>query len=180
MREPSREVVVTGVGVCCHLGDDLEAILDDLKAGRSTPFPFYQEGAEAGARCQLAGAYHGDLSNQALGIDKTESRFMGRAALLALKATRRALAQSQLARRDLAVVVGAGTGDVATHRDIQAKLDIPWSTLSHHLERLASTGLLKSRPEGRFIYYRADYAALRALTNYLWEDCCKGGGPSCC
>ena len=123
MREPSREVVVTGVGVCCHLGDDLEAILDDLKAGRSTPFPFYQEGAEAGARCQLAGAYHGDLSNQALGIDKTESRFMGRAALLALKATRRALAQSQLARRDLAVVVGAGTGDVATHRDIQAKLD---------------------------------------------------------
>lgn len=76
------------------------------------------------------------------------------------------------------VVQGDRDGTVVG--DIQAKLDVPGSTLSHHLERLTSTGLLKSRPEGRFIYYRADYAALRALTNYLWEDCCKGGGPSCC
>lgn len=64
--------------------------------------------------------------------------------------------------------------------DLQARLDIPWSTLSHHLERLASTGLLKSRPDGKFVLYRADYAALRSLTDYLWEDCCKGGGPDCC
>ncbi len=63
---------------------------------------------------------------------------------------------------------------------LQSKLDIPWSTLSHHLERLASSGLLKQRPEGKFIYYRADYAALRALTDYLWEDCCKGGAKTCC
>ena len=62
---------------------------------------------------------------------------------------------------------------------LQSKLDIPWSTLSHHLERLASTGLLTQRPEGKFIYYRAEYTALRALTDYLWEDCCKGG-KSCC
>ncbi|HWB80084.1 MAG TPA: metalloregulator ArsR/SmtB family transcription factor [Nannocystaceae bacterium] len=67
--------------------------------------------------------------------------------------------------------------------DLQAKLEIPWSTLSHHLERLSSAGMLKQRSEGRFIYYRADYSALRALTDYLWEDCCKGGksgGKSCC
>jgi DNA-binding transcriptional ArsR family regulator len=64
--------------------------------------------------------------------------------------------------------------------DLQAKLDIPWSTLSHHLERLTTAGLLKQRPEGRFIYYRADYTSLRALTDYLWEDCFKGGGGSCC
>lgn len=64
--------------------------------------------------------------------------------------------------------------------DLQVKLDIPWSTLSHHLERLSSAGLLKPRPEGKFIFYRADYAALRALTDYLWEDCCKGGKKSCC
>jgi DNA-binding transcriptional ArsR family regulator len=62
---------------------------------------------------------------------------------------------------------------------LQSKLDIPWSTLSHHLERLTSAGLLVPRPEGKFIYYRADYAALRALTDYLWEDCCKGGKGSC-
>jgi DNA-binding transcriptional ArsR family regulator len=64
--------------------------------------------------------------------------------------------------------------------DLQAKLDIPWSTLSHHLERLTTAGLLKQRPEGRFIYYRADYTSWRALTDYLWEDCCEGGGGSCC
>jgi ArsR family transcriptional regulator len=65
--------------------------------------------------------------------------------------------------------------------DLQAKLDIPWSTLSHHLERLASSGLIKARPEGKFIFYRAEYSALRALTDYLWQDCCKGGGAdSCC
>jgi ArsR family transcriptional regulator, arsenate/arsenite/antimonite-responsive transcriptional repressor len=64
--------------------------------------------------------------------------------------------------------------------DLQAKLEIPWSTLSHHLERLASASLLKQRAEGRFIYYRADYTALRGLTDYLWEDCCKGGSTGKC
>ena len=64
--------------------------------------------------------------------------------------------------------------------DIQAKLDIPASTLSHHLERLSATGLLTFRREGTFIYYSADYQALRALTDYLWEDCCKRGKGTCC
>ncbi len=64
--------------------------------------------------------------------------------------------------------------------DIQAKLDLPASTLSHHLERLSATGLLTFRREGTFIYYSADYRALRALTDYLWEDCCKRGKGTCC
>jgi len=57
---------------------------------------------------------------------------------------------------------------------------MPASTLSHHLKRLVDSGLLKSRNEGTFHYYSAEYAALRALTDYLWEDCCKRGKPSCC
>jgi ArsR family transcriptional regulator, arsenate/arsenite/antimonite-responsive transcriptional repressor len=71
------------------------------------------------------------------------------------------------------VVQGDPEGTVVG--DIQTKLDIPWSTLSHHLEKLASAGLLKARPDGKYIYYRADFGALRALTDYLWEDCCRGG-----
>jgi ArsR family transcriptional regulator len=59
--------------------------------------------------------------------------------------------------------------------EIQAKLKIPASTLSHHLDRLASSGLLGARREGTFIYYVADYSQLRAVTDYLWEDCCKRG-----
>jgi ArsR family transcriptional regulator, arsenate/arsenite/antimonite-responsive transcriptional repressor len=62
--------------------------------------------------------------------------------------------------------------------ELQSRLAIPWSTLSHHLERLSSAGLLKQRPDGKYIYYRADMGSLRKLTDYLWEDCCKGG--SCC
>ena len=77
------------------------------------------------------------------------------------------------------VVQGAAEGTVVG--DLQAKLSIPWSTLSHHLERLSSAGLLKQRAEGRFIFYRADFPSLRALTDYLWEDCCKAGGnDGCC
>ncbi|MGO9838613.1 MAG: ArsR/SmtB family transcription factor [Polyangiaceae bacterium] len=64
--------------------------------------------------------------------------------------------------------------------EIQTKVDVPASTLSHHLERLSSAGLLTSRREGTFIYYQADYRALRALTDYLWEDCCKRGKGDCC
>ena len=63
--------------------------------------------------------------------------------------------------------------------EIQSKLDIPASTLSHHLEKLSSAGLLRSRREGTFIYYAAEFEALKALTAYLWEDCCKRG-KGCC
>jgi hypothetical protein len=34
------------------------------------------------------------------------------------------------------------------------------------------------RSEGTFHYYSARHDALRALTAYVWEDCCKRG--SCC
>jgi ArsR family transcriptional regulator len=75
------------------------------------------------------------------------------------------------------VVQGGAEGTPAG--EIQGKLDIPASTLSHHLDRLASAGLLKARREGTFIYYSADYTLLKALTDYLWEDCCKRG-KGCC
>src|SRR6188768_3025719 len=78
------------------------------------------------------------------------------------------------------VVQGDPEGTVVG--DLQHKLDIPWSTLSHHLDRLAKVDLLRQRPEGKFIYYRADFDTLRGLSSYLWEDCCKGGkaGAACC
>ena len=76
-------------------------------------------------------------------------------------------------------VVQAGPSGAAAG-EIQAKLDIPASTLSHHIDRLARTGLIESRREGTYLFYGAVFPALRALTNYLWEDCCKGGGGACC
>jgi ArsR family transcriptional regulator len=82
----------------------------------------------------------------------------------------------------LRAVVQAGPEGVST-TDLQGKLDIPWTTLNHHLDRLVDAGLVATRREGKFVYHDADYAALRALTDFLWEDCCKRGKGSakvCC
>lgn len=68
----------------------------------------------------------------------------------------------------------------ASAGDIQSRVDMPASTLSHHLKRLMDAGLLTSRQEGTFHFYAAEYGALRTLTNYLWEDCCRRGKSGCC
>lgn len=83
--------------------------------------------------------------------------------------------------RALRFVVQAGV-DGASAGDIQAHVDIPASTLSHHLKRLVDAGLVATRLEGAFHYYAADYAKLKRLTDYLWEDCCRRGGRTrgCC
>jgi DNA-binding transcriptional ArsR family regulator len=76
-------------------------------------------------------------------------------------------------------VVQSGA-DGASAGEIQDHVDLPASTLSHHLKRLVDAGMLVSRSEGTFHYYAADYAALRGLTDYVWEDCCKRGKTACC
>jgi DNA-binding transcriptional ArsR family regulator len=82
----------------------------------------------------------------------------------------------------LRFVVQAG-GEGAAAGDIQAHVDVPASTLSHHLKRLVDAGLVTTRSEGTFHYYAAHYGTLGSLTDYLWEDCCKSGRQSakaCC
>jgi DNA-binding transcriptional ArsR family regulator len=76
-------------------------------------------------------------------------------------------------------VVQAGPEGAAAG-SIQAHLDMPASTLSHHLKRLVDSGVVQTRGEGTFHYYSADYGALRKLTEYLWEDCCKKGSKGAC
>ena len=76
------------------------------------------------------------------------------------------------------VVQGGDAGTAAG--EIQSRVEVPASTLSHHLKRLVDAGLLTSRNEGTFHYYAADYTALHALTDYVWEDCCKRGKGTCC
>jgi len=79
----------------------------------------------------------------------------------------------------LRFVVQAG-GKGAAAGEIQSHVDLPASTLSHHLKRLVDAGLTTTTAEGTYQYYAADYGALRALTDYLWEDCCKKGKSGCC
>ena len=82
------------------------------------------------------------------------------------------------------VVQGPEAGTPAG--DLQSVLAIPASTLSHHLATLAEAGLVTVGREGTTLRYRAEYDTLRALTDYLWQDCCSGGrhadpkAPPCC
>lgn len=59
--------------------------------------------------------------------------------------------------------------------ELQSCLEIPASTLSHHLATLAEAGLVQVAREGTTLRYRADFGVLKALTEYLWQDCCSGG-----
>ena len=56
--------------------------------------------------------------------------------------------------------------------DIQSELDIPNSTLSHHLDKLKSEGLVKVQREGTFLRYLADTEALQELLRFLYAECC--------
>jgi ArsR family transcriptional regulator, arsenate/arsenite/antimonite-responsive transcriptional repressor len=71
---------------------------------------------------------------------------------------------------------GLPAGEIAT------RLKVPPATLSFHLKELSRAGLLKSRQEGRFIYYAPDFKAMRALVDYLTENCCAESacGPGQC
>lgn len=60
---------------------------------------------------------------------------------------------------------------------IAAQLGVPPATLSFHLAHLARAGLVRSRQDGRYVIYRADFASMAHLLQYLTEDCC--GGKAC-
>lgn len=59
--------------------------------------------------------------------------------------------------------------------EIQEHIGIPASTLSHHLSCLSEGDLVLVEREGTILRYRANFHNLRALTDYLWKDCCAGG-----
>ncbi len=56
--------------------------------------------------------------------------------------------------------------------DIQSELDIPNSTLSHHLEKLKNEGLVNARRESTFLRYTANPEALQELLQFLYAECC--------
>ena len=56
--------------------------------------------------------------------------------------------------------------------DIGSELDIPGSTLSHHLEKLKNEGLVNVRREGTFLWYSASTEALQELLGFLYAECC--------
>jgi ArsR family transcriptional regulator len=56
--------------------------------------------------------------------------------------------------------------------EIQEELDIPNSTLSHHLEKLKGEDLVHVRRESTFLRYTANTDALQELLQFLYAECC--------
>ncbi|GAD90562.1 MULTISPECIES: helix-turn-helix transcriptional regulator [Vibrio] len=56
--------------------------------------------------------------------------------------------------------------------DIQQQLNIPSSTLSHHISNLSSAGLLSQRREGRTLFCIAQYENLQQVIDFLQDECC--------
>jgi len=56
--------------------------------------------------------------------------------------------------------------------EIADELDIPASTLSHHLDKLKHEDLVSVQREGTFLRYRANSEALQELLGFLYAECC--------
>jgi DNA-binding transcriptional ArsR family regulator len=56
--------------------------------------------------------------------------------------------------------------------EIQDELEIPNSTLSHHLDKLRTEDLVNVQREGTFLRYTANTEALQELLQFLYAECC--------
>jgi ArsR family transcriptional regulator len=56
--------------------------------------------------------------------------------------------------------------------EIGEELEIPASTLSHHLDKLKNERLVRVSREGTFLRYRADTESLGELLGFLYDECC--------
>lgn len=75
------------------------------------------------------------------------------------------------------LVIAGDDGDTAGA--IATALEVPGPTLSFHLKELERASIITSRRESRQIFYKANFAGMRALIEFLTEDCC-GGHPEVC
>lgn len=63
--------------------------------------------------------------------------------------------------------------------ELQATLGVPGSTLSHHIARLVSVGLVVQRRQGRTLFCVPQYQQLDQLVDFLREECCIAEGGRC-
>lgn len=58
--------------------------------------------------------------------------------------------------------------------EIGQELDMPASTLAHHLRSLVEAGLVVQERKGRQIVNRVDYGAMQRTVTFLTAECCVG------
>ncbi|WP_420547994.1 ArsR/SmtB family transcription factor [Curvivirga sp.] len=57
--------------------------------------------------------------------------------------------------------------------ELQSTLDIPSSTLSHHLTKLINVGLVKQRREGKTLFCTPELEELYHVLSFLIDECCR-------
>lgn len=55
---------------------------------------------------------------------------------------------------------------------IQRALEVPASTLSHHLGRLINVGLVAQERNSRTLYCKPQFEVLNAMIEFLRSECC--------
>lgn len=101
-----------------------------------------------------------------------------RAPLDALTAAQAFAALGSDARLEvIRVLVRAGPEGLAVGA-LRDRLDMPASTLSHHLKFLAQCGLLTQERDGRSLICRAAFDRIEALAAFLTRECCMERGAA--
>ena len=72
-------------------------------------------------------------------------------------------------------LVRAGTTGMNVGQ-LQTQLELPGSTLSHHLHHLVSRRLVEQTREGRALRCTANYAVMNNLLTFLTDECCQDEG----
>jgi DNA-binding transcriptional ArsR family regulator len=65
--------------------------------------------------------------------------------------------------------------DGAPVGQIQKEINIPGSTLSHHISRLVSVGLIHQVRDSRILYCIPQFKALHEVITFLMSECCSEG-----
>ena len=63
--------------------------------------------------------------------------------------------------------------------EIAEALELPGATLSFHLKELSAAGLIEGESRGRYICYRANFAAMNDLIEFLTRNCYGGDASRC-
>jgi len=63
--------------------------------------------------------------------------------------------------------------------EIGASVRVAPATLSFHLKELAHADLVRTRQDGRFVYYSANFRTMNILMDHLTENCCARDGMGC-
>lgn len=62
--------------------------------------------------------------------------------------------------------------------EIQGVLNIPHSTLSHHLSHLRNVGLVTQQREGTVLRCFLDFSKLHGIIAFLTQECCVNDRPN--